>query len=174
MVRSVNANLPPDNLKEEHRPHKSDREQKPKDLYDHRLHDRHSANAKPDQPRKQGGGAHNIGNMKDELNQDRILSKVKEDNDEAPQEPKEPQKPTLSLEQYYQQQGISIESVEKQLSKEEKEKNDGPIEAEWIAKEKLTLMKTKEDTNQDRKPAVLSQNEHKVEPAPEQELLGTS
>jgi hypothetical protein len=78
VVRNVNADLPADNIKEEHRIHKSDREQKPRDVYDHRYHDRQSANAKPSEPRKQGGGAGNIGNLRDELNQERILARVKE------------------------------------------------------------------------------------------------
>lgn len=147
-----------------------------KGAYDHRLFDRQSANNKPHEARKQGGGAGNIGNLRDELNQDKILAKVREDgNDEAADEtPKVPEKPSLTLDQYYEQQGISLESLEKQLSKEEKKKT-GPIEAEWIAKEKLTLLKTKEDTKDeeaDRKPAVIKATEHKVQVAPEQELLG--
>jgi hypothetical protein len=84
VVRNVNANLPPDNIKEEHRPHKSDREQRPRDVYDHKYHDRQSANGKPSEPRKHGGGAGNIGNLRDELNQDKILAKVKEEGDDVP------------------------------------------------------------------------------------------
>lgn len=115
--------------------------------------------------------------MRDEMNQDKILAKVKEDgNDEVVDEtPKVPEKPSLTLDQYYLQQGISLEGMEKQLSKEEKKKNAGPVEAEWIAKEKLTLIKTKEDNKDeegDRKPAVLKTVGHKVAVAPEQELLG--
>lgn len=110
------------------------------------------------------------------MNQDKIFAKIKEDgNEEAADETtKIPEKPSLTLDQYYEQQGISMETLEKQLSKEEKKKT-GPVEAEWIAKERLTLLKTKEDSKddtEDRKPAVLKSTEHKVQAAPEQELLG--
>jgi hypothetical protein len=49
------------------------------------------------------------------------------------------------------------------------------VDAEWITKEKLTLMTTKEDTKDqeaDRKPAATKSNDHKVQLAPEHELLG--
>jgi hypothetical protein len=172
----VNAYIPGD-FKDDTREIKHDREQKPlKGAYDHRLFDRHSANNKPSEARKHGGGAGNIGNMHDELNQDKIFARVKEDGNEVVDEtPKIPEKPSLTLDQYYQQQGISIESLEKQLSREEHKKKTGPVNAEWISKEKLTLMTTKEDTKdqeQDRKPAPTKSNDHKVELAPEHELLG--
>jgi hypothetical protein len=174
--RNVNANIPGD-FKDDTREIKHDREQKPlKGAYDHRLFDRQSANNKPSEARKHGGGAGNIGSLRDELNQDKIFARVKEEGDEPVDEtPKIPEKPSLTLDQYYLQQGISIESLEKQLSKEEHKKKTGPVDAEWISKEKLTLMKTKEDTKDDepdRKPAVTRSNDHKVQSAPEQELLG--
>ena len=78
------------------------------------------------------------------------------------------------MDQYYEKQGISLESLQKQLSREEKEKKDTPIQAEWIAKERLTLMESKErkDQEPERKPAQTKEVSHKIQ-APDSELLGS-
>lgn len=108
------------------------------------------------------------------MNQDKILAKVKEDGTEEVVEeaPKEPEKPTLTLDEYYQQQGINVPA---RVQKEDKtKKRNEPVQAEWIAKERLTLMKTKEDSKveEERKPNVIKTNDHRVQAQPEVELLG--
>ena len=91
-VANVNANVPGD-FKDEAREPKHDREHRPvKGAYDHKLFDRQSANNKPHEARKNGGGAGNIGSMRDEMNQDKIFARVKEDGNEevADETPKIP------------------------------------------------------------------------------------
>lgn len=72
--------------------------------------------------------------MRDEMNQDKILAKVREDGTEEVVEeaPKEPEKPTLTLDEYYQKQGIVDQP---RVAKDDKtKKKNEPVQADWIAK----------------------------------------
>jgi hypothetical protein len=53
----------------------------------------------------------------------------------------------LTLEEYYKAKGVDVS-----YQKEEKEAKKGEIKADWIKKEKLTVLTTKEDLkSQDQK-----------------------
>ena len=102
--------------------------------------DRKSGTGRDDRPRKEGGGRGNVGNLRDELNKD-IYAKdneVEEATEEQEVVPEEPEKPTLD--EYYRQKGIQLDApVQREPVKK------GPVDADWIKKEKLTVLETKED-----------------------------
>lgn len=125
------------------------------------------------EPRKGAGGRGGIGNLKDELNQDKILSRVAEDETEEEQKPPSPER--LTLEEYYAKQGLNINDLDRKRETVNSKK-DAP-KADWVAKEKLEFVKSKQDNlldGESKRVAVLKNQSHKIELAPEQELLGTS
>lgn len=97
--------------------------------------------------RKEGGGKGNVGNIKDDLNQDKYIKENegenKEENKEGTIPTEEPPKPVepeaLTLEQYYKNKGIEINNTfEKKVQPKKAD-----IQADWIKKEKLTVLETK-------------------------------
>lgn len=77
------------------------------------------------------------------------------------------------MEEYYAKQGLNISDLDRK--KEAKTDPKTAPKADWVAKEKLEFVKTKQDNNlegETKKVAVLKNQSHKIELAPEQELLG--
>ena len=78
----------------------------------------------------------------------------------------------MTLEEYYANQGLDINALDKK--KAVVNKGDAP-KADWVAKEKLEFVKSKQDNVLDgeaKKVAVVKNQQHKIELAPEQNLLG--
>ena len=119
-----------------------------------------------DRPRKAGGGYGNVGNAKDEVNQDKYVKDDKVEDKPVeevtePVEEKEPEPEKLTLEEYYKAKGVDVTYQKEEKAAVKKE----DIKAEWIKKEKLTLMTTKEDRRggEDRKTQQnIQQNSSKV------------
>lgn len=103
--------------------------------------DRRSGTGRVDRPRKEGGGRGNIGNVKDELNADKYIKEgeVPVEGAEEEVKPEEPQ--GITLDEYYKNKGIELSTA---ATKKEATKK-GEVNAEWIKKEKLTVLQTKED-----------------------------
>ena len=109
--------------------------------------DRRSGTGRNDRPRKEGGGRGNVGNLDDELKRD-IYERDAPRNDPAAEEPaaeeekpKQPEEPEkLTLEEYYRQKGVEVGG-----SQPREPVKKGEINAEWIKKENLTVLETKED-----------------------------
>lgn len=132
------------------------RDWKQKELTSGHTHDRRSGTGREDRPRKAGGGYGNVGNVKDEQNADKY---VKETAEEAkPEEtkveaevpavevkPASPQK--LTLDEYYKSKGVDVafNVAAKGPAKR------GEINADWLKKEKLQVLQTKEDKRQQEK-----------------------
>lgn len=107
--------------------------------------DRRSGTGRVDRPRKEGGGHGGVGNLQDELQKEKYIKEGEENADGAEQteEQKEPEKPEgITLDEYYRSRGIEIGEVT--ASRKEAVKK-GEVNAEWIKKEKLTVLETKED-----------------------------
>jgi len=88
--------------------------------------------------------------------------------------PKEPSPEPLTLEEYYAKQGVNLDDLDKK-KREQKEGKKDISNADWVAKEKLTVVKSKQDNpleGETRKVATLRNQVHKIEFTPEQELLG--
>jgi hypothetical protein len=104
-----------------------------------------------DKPRKEGGGWGNVGNLKDELNKDKYVKEAgegevraepveaKEAEPVVEQKPEEPQ--ALTLEEYYKSKGVEVSNVYEKKAASKK----ADLNAEWIKKEKLTVLESKED-----------------------------
>jgi len=102
-----------------------------------------------DRPRKEGGGRGNVGNVKDDLNQDKYIKENAEEHQnetpvvegEHPAGELKPEEPkTFTLEEYYKNKGVELSNVY-----EQKVTKKADINAEWIKKEKLTVLESKED-----------------------------
>ena len=77
------------------------------------------------------------------------------------------------MEEYYAKQGVSLQDLDKK--RDQKVEKKDVSNADWVAKEKLTVVKTKQDNlleGEARKVATLRNQVHKIEFTPEQELLG--
>lgn len=85
--------------------------------------------------------------MKDELNQDKYIKESAEESPAQNEEEKAPEVPVveepeaLTLDQYYKNKGVDINSAYEQKGPAKK----ADINAEWIKKEKLTVIETKQD-----------------------------
>ena len=106
-----------------------------------------------DRPRKAGGGYGNVGNAKDmqhpeKYGEDKVgEEKPAEEQTTEVVEEKEPEVEKLTLEEYYKAKGVEIAYQNEEKGPAKKE-----VKAEWIKKEKLTVMTTKEDLkNQEKK-----------------------
>jgi ribonuclease E len=101
-----------------------------------------------DRPRKEGGGRGGVGNLHDELQKDKYIKEGEETPVDAQPaveqtEPKEPEKPEgITLDEYFRNKGIDFDTIG--AAKKEPVKK-GEVNAEWIKKEKLTVLQTKED-----------------------------
>jgi hypothetical protein len=106
-----------------------------------------------DRPRKEGGGYGNVGNVKDLRAPEKYLKEGEEPEADRPAEETaaeqaeqrapeqaEPEKPTL--EEYYRAKGLDLSY---QPASRPQPKKEAAETAEWIKKEKLTLLTTKED-----------------------------
>ena len=112
--------------------------------------DRRSGTGRVDKPRKEGGGRGGIGNLHDELQKDKYIKEGEENNnnveatEETTAEQKEPEKPQgITLDEYYRNKGIELDTLT--AAKKEAAVKKGELNAEWIKKEKLTVLQTKED-----------------------------
>lgn len=110
-----------------------------------------------DRPRKAGGGYGNVGNVKDERKQDKYIKEYEAKQDVKPLAPEEevavqeeqkaPEPEAPTLEEYYKSKGVDL-AYNPQQNKPVKK---GDVNADWLKKEKLTLISTKEDLkNQER------------------------
>lgn len=113
--------------------------------------DRRSGTGRADRPKKEGGGRGGIGNLHDEFQKEKYIKEGEEtpaDGTVAQSgveqtEPKEPEKPEgITLDEYYRNKGIDFDVIT--AAKKEPVKK-GEVNAEWIKKEKLTVLQTKED-----------------------------
>ncbi|CAD8062823.1 unnamed protein product [Paramecium primaurelia] len=122
--------------------------------------DRHSGTGIGKELRKEGGGRRNWGNYKDDLKQEKYQGAI--EGKEAPQEqnteqqgeeqqPQEnvPQAPAeKTLADYYQARGVNVEEVLK--NQKQKVQPVVKIDEEALKKEKLQVMRTREDEKREK------------------------
>ena len=80
------------------------------------------------------------------MNQDKYIKEGEENiasEEVIAEEPKEVEPEALTLEEYYKNKGVDLQEDFSQ-----KPTKKGEVKAEWIKKEKLTVMETKEDKRQ--------------------------
>ncbi|CAD8082019.1 unnamed protein product [Paramecium primaurelia] len=122
--------------------------------------DRHSGTGIGKELRKEGGGRRNWGNYKDDLKQEKYEGAIegkevsKEQNTEQQgeeQQPQEnvPQAPAeKTLADYYQARGVNVEEVLKK--QQQKVQPVVKIDEEALKKEKLQVMRTREDQKREQ------------------------
>jgi hypothetical protein len=116
-----------------------------------------------DRPRKEGGYG-NAGNTKDAEKYVKDGEEAKQDNVEGTTELEvtevEPEPVKQTLEEYYKSKGVDM--TYNSQAKSNAKKNQ--IDAEWIKKEKLTVLKTKEDLrNQEKSEQSIKPTVTKIE-----------
>ncbi|CAD8184888.1 unnamed protein product [Paramecium octaurelia] len=112
--------------------------------------DRQSGTGRGKEQRKEGGGRNNWGNYKDDLKEEKYIAKEKkpqdaptEEQNEQTTQPVQPPAPEKTLADYYQQRGANVEDVLKKT--ETKPQVTKQIDEEALKKDKLFVMKTRED-----------------------------
>ncbi|CAD8188337.1 unnamed protein product [Paramecium pentaurelia] len=112
--------------------------------------DRQSGTGRGKEQRKEGGGRNNWGNYKDDLKEEKYVAKEQKTQDTPKQEqneqttlPVQPPAPEKTLADYYQQRGANVEDVLKKT--ETKPQVVKQIDEEALKKDKLFVMKTRED-----------------------------
>ena len=132
----------PVNVKENNKSRNYKNPRPQKGITEGHTHDRRSGTGRQDRPRKEGGGRGNVGNVKDEMNKEKYVPTEEQTEEVVEAEEKKPEEPEkMTLDEYYKSKGVDINDMNSK--KDAPKKNE--VNAEWIKKEKLTLMNTKED-----------------------------